>query len=68
MALQKMVDGVCMDMSKEEEDDLKAHWADCDLKRAQDKIVNDRKDFLMKKYPDVYETLDLICLKLGLNE
>jgi hypothetical protein len=60
MTLHKMVDGVQVECSKEEEEEIRARWASADKEEEIDLTVNGYKYLRQKEYLPVSDQLDML--------
>lgn len=65
--LTKMVNGKECICTPEEEAEIRAEWEANDKKAIEDQKIQDRKNELVLKYGDLYETIDKIVTQLGVK-
>jgi hypothetical protein len=60
MVLTKVVDGIHIELTPEEEVDVRAKWAEEDLRVLHDNIENGHKYKRAPNYPHIHDQLDML--------
>jgi hypothetical protein len=60
MALTKVVDGIHIDLTPQEEADVRAKWAAEDKRVADDQAINGHKYKRAPNYPHIHDQLDML--------